>query len=98
MSSGRAYVFRDGAVEVLPVRVRRPVQIHTEDIYIEGDTYRPGFELDAEIRSGDSGGPVMVDGEVIGVIWARSSKFDARAYAIDPRRRRRHDPPPAPNG
>ena len=83
-AAGTAYVFRDGEVVALPVVVRRPIRIHTEDIYIEGDTYRAGLELDAEIRSGDSGGPVLVDGEVVGVVWARSSKFDRRAYAIDP--------------
>jgi S1-C subfamily serine protease len=81
---GVAYVFRDGHVVALPVTVRRPVRIQTEDIYIEGETNRPGFELDADIESGDSGGPVMVDGEVVGVLWARSSKFERRAYAIDP--------------
>jgi S1-C subfamily serine protease len=81
---GLAYVFRDGRVVTLPVVVRRPVHIKTEDIYIEGDTDRPGFELDADIESGDSGGPVLVDGKVVGVLWARSSKYDHRAYAIDP--------------
>ena len=82
--TGSAYVYRDGAVRVIPVRVRRPVQIHTEDIYIKGDTYRPGYEVEADIHAGDSGGPVVVDGDVVGVLWARSSKFDSRAYAIDP--------------
>jgi S1-C subfamily serine protease len=81
---GVAYVFRDGHVVALPVVVRRPVRIKTEDIYIEGDTNRPGFELDADIESGDSGGPVLLDGKVIGVLWARSSKYEHRAYAIDP--------------
>jgi S1-C subfamily serine protease len=81
---GVAYVFRDGRVMTLPVVVRRPVRIKTEDIYIEGETDRPGFELDADIQSGDSGGPVLVDGDVIGVLWARSSKYDHRAYAINP--------------
>jgi S1-C subfamily serine protease len=81
---GVAYVFRDGRVETLPITVRRPVRIKTEDIYIEDDTNRPGFELDGDIKAGDSGGPVMVDGHVIGVLWARSSKYDHRAYAIDP--------------
>jgi S1-C subfamily serine protease len=81
---GVAYVFRDGHVVALPVVVRRPVQIKTEDIYIEGDTNRPGFELDADIEAGDSGGPVLVDGKVVGVLWARSSKYEHRAYAIDP--------------
>jgi len=81
---GVAYVFRDGRPTTIPVTVRRPINIRTEDIYIEGETNRPGFELDADIQSGDSGGPVVVDGEVIGVLWARSSKYDGRAYAIDP--------------
>jgi S1-C subfamily serine protease len=81
---GRAYVFRDGAVAVLDVRVRRPITIHTEDIYIEGDTFRPGFELEAAIEAGDSGGPVVIDGELVGVLWARSTKAERRAYAIDP--------------
>jgi S1-C subfamily serine protease len=81
---GLAYVFRDGRPATIPVTVRRPINIRTEDIYIEGETNRPGFELDAEIQSGDSGGPVVVDGEIVGVLWARSSKYEHRAYAIDP--------------
>jgi S1-C subfamily serine protease len=80
---GTAYVFRDGHVVALPVVVRRPVHIKTEDIYIDTDTNRPGFELDADIEAGDSGGPVLVDGRIVGVLWARSSNFDHRAYAID---------------
>ena len=81
-------MFRDGRVVTLPVVVRRPVRIKTEDIYIEGDTNRPGFELDADIESGDSGGPVLVDGKVVGVLWARSSKYDHRAVRDRPGRRR----------
>ena len=81
--TGTAYVVRDGEVVAEPVRVRRRVTIRTEDIYIQGETERPGFELDADIQSGDSGGAVVVDGKVIGVIWARSNKYDERAYAID---------------
>lgn len=80
---GVAYVVRDGEVVALPVTVRRRVRIRTEDIYIQGETLRPGFELDADIESGDSGGAVVVAGRVIGVIWARSNRFDRRAYAID---------------
>ncbi len=36
------------------------------------------------VRTGDSGGAVVVDGRVIGVIWARSTRDETRAYAIDP--------------
>jgi S1-C subfamily serine protease len=81
---GVAYVFRDGQPTTFSITVRRPVNIQTEDIYIKGETNRPGYELDADIQSGDSGGPVVVDGEVVGVLWARSSKHENRAYAIDP--------------
>lgn len=80
---GVAYVVRDHEVVAVPVTVRRRVQIRTEDIYVEGETLRPGFELDAAIQGGDSGGAVMVDGKVVGAIWARSNRFGDRAYAID---------------
>ena len=80
---GVAYVVRDGEVVAVPVTVRRRVQIRTEDIYVEGETLRPGFELDADIQGGDSGGAVMIDGKVVGSIWARSNRFGERAYAID---------------
>lgn len=81
--TGTAYVVRDGVVVPVPVRIRRRINIRTEDIYIEGETLRPGFDLDAEIESGDSGGAVVVEGRIVGVIWARSNRFDRRAYAID---------------
>jgi len=79
----RAYVVREGVVVTVPVRVRRRINIRTEDIYIEGETLRPGFDLDAEIGPGDSGGAVVVDGRLVGVLWARSNRFERRAYAID---------------
>lgn len=83
---GVAWVYRDGEPVEVPVHIRRRVNIRTEDIYVEGETNRPGFELDAAIESGDSGGAVLVDGELAGVIWARSRRFEDRAYAIDPSR------------
>jgi S1-C subfamily serine protease len=81
--TGFAYVVRDGEVVGVPVRVRRRVRIRTEDIYIEGETLRPGFELEADIQSGDSGGAVVIGGRVAGVVWARSRRDAHRAYAID---------------
>ncbi|MDJ0771497.1 MAG: trypsin-like peptidase domain-containing protein [Ilumatobacter sp.] len=81
---GVAWVVRDGEPLPLPVTIRRRVRINTEDIYIQGETVRPGFELEADIQSGDSGGAVLVDGKVVGVVWARSRRVEERAYAIDP--------------
>lgn len=82
--SGIGYVVRDGEVVSVPLTIRRRINIRTEDIYIEGETLRPGYDLDAEIEAGDSGGAVVVDGRLVGIIWARSNQSDRRAYAIDP--------------
>ena len=83
-ATGIAYLFRDGEAVRVPVRIRRRINIRTEDIYVEGETNRPGFELDADIQAGDSGGVIVIGGEAVGVLWARSKKFEHRAYAIDP--------------
>jgi S1-C subfamily serine protease len=81
---GSVYVVRDGRVVTLGVTVVRRVNIRTEDIYVDGETMRPGFELRVDIDPGDSGGAVVVDGAVTGVVWARSRRAVDRAYAIDP--------------
>jgi S1-C subfamily serine protease len=78
-----AYVVRDGRVIRLPLTIIRPVTIATTDIYREGATERPGFELAGWIVQGDSGAPVLVDGRLVGVVWARSNRALGRAYAID---------------
>ncbi len=84
--AGVAYVVRNGAVVEVPVVVRRSVNIRTEDVYLEGETVRPGFELVAEIEPGDSGGAIVIDGRVVGVVWARSRTSAGRAWVIDPDR------------
>jgi S1-C subfamily serine protease len=83
-TSAVARVVRDGDPVEVPVTIVRRIDIRTEDVYVEGATRRPGYELAAEIEEGDSGGPIVVDGTVVGVVWARSRSTDTRAYAIDP--------------
>lgn len=80
------YAMRDGSVAAVPSVVRRRVRIRTEDVYVEGETLRPGYELSADIEEGDSGAAVVVRGKVVGVVWATSRRDDDRAYAIDPQR------------
>lgn len=82
--AGVAYVVRDGERVGLPLTIRRRVNIRTEDIYVDADTLRPGYELRVDIDAGDSGGAVVVDGRVVGVVWARSRRDTERAWAIDP--------------
>lgn len=83
---GRAWVVRRGEPVPIDVTIERRIRLRTEDIYVEGETERPAFELSADIERGDSGGPVVVDGNVVGVVWARSREAAGRAYAIDPDR------------
>ena len=84
--AGVAYVVRDGVVAEVPATIVRRVDIRTEDVYGQGETVRPSFELAADIRTGDSGAAVVVDGTVVGVVWARSRQAIGRAWAIDPDR------------
>jgi S1-C subfamily serine protease len=78
-----AWVVRGGEPLAVPVTVERAVTIRSEDVYVEGESDRPGLELDGEIRPGDSGAAVIVDGEIVGVVWARSRGRTDRSYAID---------------
>ena len=82
--TGRAVVRRGERLVALPVTIARRVIIDTEDVYGEGSTTRPGYELVADIEPGDSGALVVIDGEGIAVVWSRSRRTDDRAWAIDP--------------
>lgn len=64
------------------IEVLRPVTIHTTDIYRERDVVRPGFELAAVVRDGDSGTLVHVGSAAIGIVWARSTRSAERAWAV----------------
>ncbi len=73
----------DGVVTMLDVEVVRRATILTTDIYRGDDVERPGFEIAAVIEQGDSGTAVHVDGGVVGIVWARSTIDDRRAWAVD---------------
>jgi hypothetical protein len=62
--------------------VRRRVDIRTADIYGEGKHLRPGYELGLDIRAGDSGATVVVDGKAVALVWAISRIAEARAWAM----------------
>ena len=69
------------------------------DIYGQGLTVRNVYEIQAVVRPGNSGGPLVVpDGQVIGVVFSRSTTNADVGYAL-PRpgavagaRRRRFEP------
>ena len=70
-------------VEIIDVRVLRPVNILTTDIYLEQDVEREGFEVTAPIEPGDSGAMVHLPGGGVGIIWARSNENEGRAWAVN---------------
>ena len=88
---GTVVVRRDERLQTLDVGVVRPVTIRTEDIYIQGTVLRPGYELDATIEPGDSGGVVVVDGRAVAVVWSRSRQEPKSGLGDRPQRDRRRD-------
>ncbi len=71
-----------GAGLVVPVRVLRNVLVNTTDIYDDARVSRPGYEIAAEIQPGDSGAPLLVGGDVVGLVWARSVAHQGRAWVV----------------
>jgi Trypsin-like peptidase domain len=63
---------------VQAVSVKRRVNQHTTTIDRVVNTANPkvwrlGYELNANVAKGDSGAPLIVNGRVVGVLWARST-------------------------
>ena len=53
------------------------------DVYDETAAPREIYALQADVRPGNSGGPLLTDdGEVAGVVFARGVDSDARGYAM----------------
>ena len=60
----------------------RTVDIDTTDIYLDRNVRRAGFEVAAEIEAGDSGAVVVLPGGIAaGMIWAKSTQRNGRAWA-----------------
>jgi Trypsin-like peptidase domain len=81
---GSVAIIRNDRLQSLRITVLRPVSITTEDIYVQGQVTRAGYELQATTRPGDSGAPVIVRGHVTGLLWSRSQLSDTRAWATNP--------------
>ena len=66
-----------GSLEWVEVTVVRRATIETTDVV------RAGFEIEASIDPGDSGAAVHLPGGIAGIVWARSTVYPDRAWAID---------------
>jgi S1-C subfamily serine protease len=73
----------DGPLTVDPAGVTQEITATGRDIYNSGQVTRGVYALDANVRPGNSGGPLMAaGGEVIGVVFSRSTEYSTVGYAL----------------
>ena len=73
----------DGPLTATPARVRGTVRAVGEDIYGERAAAREVYALRAEVRPGNSGGPLLdAAGAVLGVVFAASTEDAETGYAL----------------
>ena len=81
----------NGPFQAVPARIRARQQLRSPDIYGDGVVIRDVWSLYAEVRPGNSGGPVVSKrGQVIGVVFAASVTDAQTGYAVTARQAR-HD-------
>jgi S1-C subfamily serine protease len=72
-----------GALSVIPAVVTASFQANGPDIYDRGEVSRTVVELRADVRRGDSGGPLLTQPGVVGGIVFGASRLDPNVgYAI----------------
>ncbi|WP_328725885.1 MarP family serine protease [Streptomyces sp. NBC_00259] len=73
----------NGSYDVRSARVRGRIDANGPDIYRSGEVRRDVYSLFATVRQGNSGGPLLTaDGEVYGVIFARSLDDANTGYVL----------------
>ncbi|MER5768097.1 MarP family serine protease [Streptomyces sp. NPDC001985] len=73
----------NGAYDVRSARVRGRINANGPDIYHRGTVGRDVYSLFTTVRQGNSGGPLLTpEGEVYGVIFARSLDDPQTGYAL----------------
>ncbi|MEU0738655.1 MarP family serine protease [Streptomyces sp. NPDC006134] len=73
----------NGAYDVRAARVRGRITANGPDIYRRGTVHRDVYSLYATVRQGNSGGPLLTtDGEVYGVVFAKSLDDAETGYAL----------------
>ena len=72
-----------GPLDTEPAVILAETSAIGRNIYDTSTTARSVYEVEANVRSGNSGGPlVAADGTVIGVVFARSTSYNEIGYAL----------------
>lgn len=73
----------NGPLVVGPAGVAASLTAEGRDIYNQGSVVRKVYQLDADVQPGNSGGPLIAtDGQVIGVVFSRSTVSADVGYAL----------------
>jgi S1-C subfamily serine protease len=73
----------DGPLAIGAAGVTEEVTAVGEDIYDQGSVSRQVYAIDADVRPGNSGGPLVgPGGQVIGVVFSRSTVYSNVGYAL----------------
>lgn len=74
---------QDGPLSVEPAGVASSLTAEGRDIYNQGEVVRKVYQIDAHVEPGNSGGPVVdAGGQVIGVVFSRSTVWGGVGYAL----------------
>jgi S1-C subfamily serine protease len=72
-----------GTFQAAPAGIMAVFEAEGRDIYGQGLTVRNVYEIQSRVRPGNSGGPlVQLDGQVIGVVFSRSTTNGDIGYAL----------------
>jgi S1-C subfamily serine protease len=73
----------DGPLSVAPAAVAAQLTAQGRNIYNEGTVTRRVYQIDANVQPGNSGGPLVdASGQVIGVVFSRSTAYSGVGYAL----------------
>lgn len=73
----------DGPLTVDPAAVATQLSAQGRNIYNEGTVTRQVYQISANVEPGNSGGPLVdPDGQVIGVVFSRSTAYPDVGYAL----------------
>ena len=73
----------DGPLRVDPAAVAQTIEAQGRNIYNQGTVTRQVYQIDAAVKPGNSGGPLVdAAGTVIGVVFSRSTVYAQTGYAL----------------